>query len=83
MVVRKMPQNERKRRVGEMLEVMHFESLADRNITQLSSGPNQRFALTRAIAPRLPEASLLSHVVGAGASTLPCPNTLAARINVR
>lgn len=58
LVVRKMASTERKRRVGEMLEMMHIESLADRQITQLSGGQKQRVALARAIAPR-PRALLL------------------------
>jgi len=58
LVVRKMPEAERKKRVGEMLEMMHIESLADRQITQLSGGQKQRVALARAIAPR-PRALLL------------------------
>jgi len=56
--VRKMPETERKKRVGEMIEMMHIESLADRQITQLSGGQKQRVALARAIAPR-PRALLL------------------------
>ena len=58
LVVRKMPEAERRKRVGEMLEMMHIESLADRQITQLSGGQKQRVALARAIAPR-PRALLL------------------------
>ena len=58
LLVRKMPETERKKRVGEMLEMMHIESLADRQITQLSGGQKQRVALARAIAPR-PRALLL------------------------
>jgi putative spermidine/putrescine transport system ATP-binding protein len=58
LVVRKMPEAERKKRVGEMLEMMHIEPLADRQITQLSGGQKQRVALARAIAPR-PRALLL------------------------
>lgn len=58
LVVRKMPEGERIKRVGEMLEMMHIESLADRQITQLSGGQKQRVALARAIAPR-PRALLL------------------------
>jgi putative spermidine/putrescine transport system ATP-binding protein len=58
LVVRKMPESERRKRVVEMLEMMHIESLAERQITQLSGGQKQRVALARAIAPR-PRALLL------------------------
>ncbi len=58
LLVRKMPEVERKKRVGEMLEMMHIEALAERQITQLSGGQKQRVALARAIAPR-PRALLL------------------------
>jgi putative spermidine/putrescine transport system ATP-binding protein len=58
LVVRTIAGAERKKRVGEMLEMMHIESLADRQITQLSGGQKQRVALARAIAPR-PRALLL------------------------
>jgi putative spermidine/putrescine transport system ATP-binding protein len=58
LVVRKIAGAERKKRVGEMLEMMHIESLADRQIAQLSGGQKQRVALARAIAPR-PRALLL------------------------
>ena len=58
LVVRKIAGAERNRRVGEMLQMMHIESLADRQITQLSGGQKQRVALARAIAPR-PRALLL------------------------
>jgi putative spermidine/putrescine transport system ATP-binding protein len=58
LVVRKIAGAERRKRVGEMLEMMQIESLADRQITQLSGGQKQRVALARAIAPR-PRALLL------------------------
>jgi putative spermidine/putrescine transport system ATP-binding protein len=58
LLVRKMPEAQRRKRVGEMLEMMHIESLAERQITQLSGGQKQRVALARAIAPR-PRALLL------------------------
>ena len=42
LVVRKIAGAERNKRVGEMLQMMHIESLADRQITQLSGGQKQR-----------------------------------------
>lgn len=50
--VRKVPSNERSRRVRESLEMMHISDLATRRIDQLSGGQRQRVALARAIAPR-------------------------------
>lgn len=50
--VRKVPSNERSRRVSESLEMMHISDLATRRIDQLSGGQRQRVALARAIAPR-------------------------------
>lgn len=50
--VRRMPAAELKTRVNEMLEMMHIEPLALRQVHQLSGGQKQRVALARAIAPR-------------------------------
>lgn len=50
--VRHMPAPERQTRVNEMLEMMHIEALASRQVHQLSGGQKQRVALARAIAPR-------------------------------
>lgn len=50
--VRHMPAPERQTRVNEMLEMMHIEPLATRQVHQLSGGQKQRVALARAIAPR-------------------------------
>lgn len=50
--VRKVPSNERSRRVRESLEMMHISDLTTRRIDQLSGGQRQRVALARAIAPR-------------------------------
>jgi putative spermidine/putrescine transport system ATP-binding protein len=58
LVVRKLPEAQRRQRVGEMLEMMHIEALAERQINQLSGGQKQRVALARAIATR-PRALLL------------------------
>ncbi len=50
--VRKMPQPDIDKRVGEMIEMMHIGELASRRIDQLSGGQRQRVALARAIAVR-------------------------------
>ena len=50
--VRYMPASQRQTRVNEMLEMMHIEPLATRQVHQLSGGQKQRVALARAIAPR-------------------------------
>jgi len=47
-----MPNSEVKRRVGEMLEVVHMNHLADRYPAELSGGQQQRVALARAIVIR-------------------------------
>ena len=48
--VRRIDSATRKRRVDEMLEMMHLQPFADRRIDQLSGGQRQRVALARAIA---------------------------------
>ena len=48
--VRRVDSAQRKRRVDEMLAMMHLEPFADRRIDQLSGGQRQRVALARAIA---------------------------------
>jgi ABC-type Fe3+/spermidine/putrescine transport system ATPase subunit len=50
--LRKIPSAEVKRRVGEMLEVVHMNHLADRYPAELSGGQQQRVALARAIVIR-------------------------------
>ena len=50
--LRKMAKAEVKRRVGEMLEVVHMDHLADRYPAELSGGQQQRVALARAIVIR-------------------------------
>jgi iron(III) transport system ATP-binding protein len=50
--LRKMPNAEVKRRVGEMLEVVHMNHLADRYPAELSGGQQQRVALARSIVIR-------------------------------
>jgi ABC-type Fe3+/spermidine/putrescine transport system ATPase subunit len=50
--LRRIPSAEVKRRVGEMLEVVHMNQLADRYPAELSGGQQQRVALARAIVIR-------------------------------
>jgi iron(III) transport system ATP-binding protein len=50
--LRRMPKAEVKRRVGEMLEVVQMNHLADRYPAELSGGQQQRVALARAIVIR-------------------------------
>src|SRR6266478_1037673 len=50
--LRRMRNAEVKRRVGEMLEVVHMNHLADRYPAELSGGQQQRVALARAIVIR-------------------------------
>jgi ABC-type Fe3+/spermidine/putrescine transport system ATPase subunit len=50
--LRKLASAEVKRRVGEMLEVVHMNHLADRYPAELSGGQQQRVALARAIVIR-------------------------------
>jgi ABC-type Fe3+/spermidine/putrescine transport system ATPase subunit len=50
--LRKIAGAEAKRRVGEMLEVVHMSHLADRYPAELSGGQQQRVALARAIVIR-------------------------------
>jgi ABC-type Fe3+/spermidine/putrescine transport system ATPase subunit len=50
--LRKIASAEVKRRVGEMLEVVHMNHLADRYPAELSGGQQQRVALARAIVIR-------------------------------
>ncbi|HEX3663564.1 MAG TPA: ATP-binding cassette domain-containing protein [Acidobacteriaceae bacterium] len=49
--IRHLPQEERSRRIGEMLHVFGAEALADRKANRLSGGERQRVALARALAP--------------------------------
>ncbi len=50
--VRKMPADQRKKRIGESLELVRMGAYADRLPNQLSGGQQQRVALARAIAFR-------------------------------
>ena len=64
LMVRKVPRTERRRLVGDALEMVRLPEYGDRKPAQLSGGQRQRVALARALVMR-PKVLLLDEPLGA------------------